>query len=154
MFLRHCILVFAVMVAACSRPGPSTSFDPHLPARLDSSAAVKVGTFSNGTVVARAMVSKTKNGTQHALGIIVARDDLNYPKIDEMRSFGARLPYKRLDRQRIGTLRAELGFISFSAAKFAELATTGLTFRIYGPRGPYDAKVPAHVFSKVGATAK
>ena len=98
----------------------------------------------------RAMKTQTTSGTAHALGIIVARSDLNYPKIDALRSFATRVPYRRIDRHRIGWLRAEVGMIPLTSQQFKRLGATGLTFRIYGPRGPYDAKVPPEIFRNLG----
>ena len=98
------------------------------------------------------MQSTTTAGTSYALGVIVARSDLNYPKIDQLRRFGRRLPYRRLDRHRIGYLRAEVGLIPLTKAQFDDLAGSGISFRIYGRRGPYDAAVPGRIFENIGAS--
>ena len=141
-WLIACLLAFS----GCATVGPSTLVDPHLPAVTQSSASYKTGRTENAYVVVRAMRTKTGGRTAHALGIIVARSDLNYPKITGLRSFGKPLPYKRLDRHRIGRLRAETGLIPLSRSEFNAFAGTGIEFRIYGKRGAYTVKVPARLF--------
>lgn len=145
--IRLCLILGAL--SACSTAGPSTSFDPHLPSRTDASATHKAGQSENAVVTVRAMKTQTASGTAYALGLIVARSDLNYPKIDELRSFGKRLPYRRMDRHRIGTLRAEIGVVPLTESSLESLARTGIAFRIYGPRGPYDAHVPPVIFRQI-----
>ena len=136
------ILLACGFLAGCSTVGPSTLYDPHFPATTESAGSFEVGRSRNAVVMVRAMRATSGNRAQHALGLIVARSDLNYPKIDHLRSYGTRLPYVRQDRHRIGYLRAEVGLIPLTAKQFDRLSKTGLAFRIYGPRGPYDASVP------------
>ncbi len=102
----------------------------------------------------RAMKTTIRGKAAHALGLIVARSDLNYPKIDELRSFGTPLPYKKLDRHRIGHLRAELGLIPLSKDQYRAISRTGLRFRIYGKRGHYDVNIPASLFQNLGEPPK
>ena len=133
----------------CSTVGPSSTWDPHLQALAVNSQSYKAGQTEEAVVMVRAMAARVDGKAGYALGIIVARSDLNFPKITALRSFGTALPYRRQDRHRIGRLRAEVGIIPMSAARFRQLGENGLEFRIYGKRGVYDARVPGRVFQSV-----
>ena len=142
-------LAVFLCLLGCSTVGPSTTWDPHLESLAVNSRSFKAGRTPEAVVMVRAMASRGGGREAYALGIIVARSDLNYPKITALKSFGRDLPYERQDRHRIGRLRAEVGIIPMTRARFRALAATGLTFRLYGKRGVYDAEVPARLFREV-----
>ncbi|MCV6592477.1 MAG: hypothetical protein OIF48_05975 [Silicimonas sp.] len=140
------ILILLCLLAGCSTLAPSRVWDPHSEVLTGSSASLIAGRAPNAQVTLRAIVTRSAKGTAHGLGVIVARRDLNYPKITALKSFGKALPYRKLDRHRIGTLRAEIGVIPLTPSLFRTFADTGIQFRIYGKRGQYDVQAPARLF--------
>ena len=132
-------------LAGCGSVGPSATWDPHSRTASARSSAPEVARTDTAQVKARAMIVRHGSDTRYGVGLIVARSDLNYPKVQALRSFGTRLPYKRLDRYRIGYLRAESGLIPMTQAQFQSYADTGLTFRLYA-RGEYNITLDARIF--------
>ena len=137
-----------LMLLGCTQEPPATRFDRHLGTTTHSSSTHLAGATIVSNHKVRAVIVKQNEGTICTLLTYITRNDLNYPKIELVRSFGKTLPYTRIDRQRAGPLRAEAGRIRMSCKEFARLADTGISFRMYGPRGVYRASVPARLFGE------
>ena len=136
------------LLLGCTQDPPAKKIDPHLGTTTHSSSTHLAGATIVSSHNVRAVMVKRNNLTTCTLLTYVTRNDLNYPKIQTVRSFGKTLPYTRIDRQRAGPLRAEAGRIGMSCKEFARLADTGISFRMYGPMGVYSFNVPARLFSE------
>ena len=147
--MRHPFLAALLcLAAACSASRPQTIVDKHLGTTTHSSATHRAGGSSHYQIHVRALAVEAATMRNCTLLTYVTRSDLNFPKIETVRSFGRTLPYERIDRQRAGTLRAEAGRIKMTCDQFARLSEVGLTFRMYGPRGTYDAVVAGRIFAE------
>ena len=100
-----------LLLLGCTQDPPATRIDPHLGTMTHSSSTHLAGATIVSHHNIRAVVVKRNNATTCTLLTYVTRNDLNYPKIETVRSFGKTLSYTRIDRQRAGPLRAEAGRI-------------------------------------------
>ena len=137
-----------LLLLGCTQDPPATRFDPHLGTTTHSSSTHLAGATNVSNHNVRAVIVKRSKTTTCALLTYITRNDLNYPKIETVRAFGKTLSYTKIDRQRSGPLRAEAGRIKMSCKEFARLADTGISFRMYEPRGVYSFNVPARLFSE------
>lgn len=105
------------------------------------------------TVMAYPAYEHRQGETLWSIELSISRDDLNYPKIDEVWSYGRKLTYRKIDRRRRFCepvcRREERGQIILSQTGFAQAAETGLAFEIQGRRGTYDGSIQAFHFQRV-----
>lgn len=147
------IAVLLGLLSACTADGPYSAVDPHLETTTHASSIHTAGRGPQSQTRIRAIVIDAPQSRSCTLLTYVVRSDLNFPKIKAVRSHGRPLAYRRIDRHRAGRLRAEAGTIAMSCSAFARLTGTGHAFRLYGPRGTYDAVVPGRLFSEALSAA-
>ena len=137
-----------LLLLGCTQEPPATRIDPHFGTTTYSSSTHLAGASIVSSHNVRAVMVERSKSTTCSLLTYITRNDLTYPKIETVRAFGNTLPYARIDRHRAGPLRAEAGRIMMSCKEFARLATVGIEFRMYGPRGVYSVSAPARLFSE------
>jgi len=147
--MRGFLLLFlAVMLGACA-PGPVSEVNPHTGVASRASGVLTIDRRYPARLEVRAVRLAKAGAEEFALLTFVTRDDLNYPRIERVWSFGRALPYARIDRRRIGFARQEAGAIRLSRGAVEAAARTGLTFQMIGPRGTYGGTVPARLFGEI-----
>jgi len=140
------------LLAACA-PGPETVFSPHSGVTTRASSLETIDRRYPARLEAR-VVRVSKGGEEaFAIQTFVTRSDLNYPRVEAVRSFGRVLPYERVDRRRVAGERQEFGLVRLDRARVRAFAETGLTLEVSGPRGVYSGHIPARLFREALAGA-